>query len=93
MQGIQPVEPAELNFMFKARAMPDQGAGQLATRPKKDRDRRQTSLFKPFQLSTDVSALMQPIAITLVTANMSIKRDLANSAGMIVHTCMSCHAR
>ncbi|CAL5220532.1 g2566 [Coccomyxa viridis] len=54
-QGVQPVEPAEPSFLFKAQKAPDQGAGQVATRPRQSR-RRQTSSFKPFQLSTDARA-------------------------------------
>ncbi len=55
LQGVQPVEPTGPNFTFKAQKAPDQGAGQVATRPRQSR-RRQTSTFQPFQLSTDVSS-------------------------------------
>lgn len=54
LQGVKPVEPAGPGFMFNAEKAPDQGAGQVASRPHNSR-RRQTAAFKPFQFSTDVS--------------------------------------
>ena len=58
LQGIKPAEPAG-DFVFKTQRGHNQGAGQVATRPQKSR-RRQTSSFKPFQLSTDVSDAGRP---------------------------------
>lgn len=52
MQGMQLVEPTEQPFTFKAQRAPVLGAKQAASRPQKH---RQSSVPKPFQLSTDVS--------------------------------------